>query len=213
MRNFLLFCLLLSGLQASGTLATPVTITSITVSNGIATLNMPSAHNIPANNPGGCILGSSQSNDNICFAASTVPTSTSLTIASASMTACSSSCGTVQPAQLFLVKNGQPGLGTQSAFYCMWTFTPNGAAITGSGAITGCASQIGNATLLNEVNAAIAAGNWIEQDFQPALPSTYTPSSIENYVLAQQFSAQLALAAASAPGSIAGKTCDVTGCN
>jgi hypothetical protein len=195
----------------SASMATPVTVSSVTVSNGVATVVTAAAHNIPSNNAGFCIVGSTVTQNNICGTAASVADSTHFTVNSSAMQACASSCGTAQPSRLFLITGGTPGNGVQNVTYCLWTFTPTG--IARSGATTTCAAAETNANLLAGENAALAAGQWIETVYTQPFPSNNSASTIQNYILGQQFSLQLALNAASAPGAITGKSCDAVGCN
>jgi hypothetical protein len=207
---FILFAMLALCGAAYSSVATPVTISSVACTSGVCTVTTSSAHSVAANNPGFCIVGSTQTADNICGAAASVPLSTTYTVNSATMTACSSSCGTSQPAPLFILRTSQGGFGLQTILGCMWTFTPTGAAV--SGAVSACSAVLPS-NLQTEVNAAIAAGTWIEQPINRAFPASYSATTILNQLLDLQLAAQVALAAATAPGSDAGLECDVTGCN
>jgi hypothetical protein len=202
---------LLFAMPLSASMATPVTALSVTVSNGVATVVTSAAHNIPSNNAGFCIVGSTVTQNNICGTAASVADTTHFTVNSSAMQACASSCGTVQPSRLFLITGGTPGAGVQFVSYCLWTFTPSG--VSKSGVTTSCASAETNSNLLAGENAALASGQWIEQYFVRDFPSTKSTATIQNDILAQQFSLQLALNAASAPGAITGKSCDAVGCN
>lgn len=92
----------------------------------------------------------------------------------------------------------------------MWTFTPTGAAV--ANAVSACSSVLPS-NLQTEVNGALASGMWIEQPINRIFPLSYSATTIMNQLLDLQLAAQIALAAATAPGSDAGLECDVTGCN
>lgn len=207
MKRLLPFLLLCS--SAFATLATPSAISSITVSAGVATVTTSTAHNLAANNPGFCIVGSGQGADNICGTA-TITNSTVFTVNSATMMACSSSCGTSQPAPLFVLRGQQPTFGVVSASGCMWTFVTTGVPIQNG--VSGCSSLL-PANIQTEVNGAVASGQWIEQQFSRVYAGNVTLPTIDNDLLALQLAYQNAQSAASAPGGFAGKECDVTGCN
>jgi len=203
----LLFLSAIVSLPAHATLATPVTISSVTCSAGTCTVTTASAHSIPLNDPGFCILSSSVSADNICGAASTVPTSTTYTVVSATMANCSSSCGTSQPAPVFMVKGSTPSFGQLNVSACLFVFVTSGIPI--SGATSNCSGQFSGA-LQTQVNAAIAAGTWVEYEQTHAFSNSSTAATIQQFFQALQFSYQLQQLA---PGGFTGKQCDVTGCN
>lgn len=198
-----------ASIASFGTLATPSAISSISVSGGVATVTTSVAHNLVANNAGFCIVGSAQAQDNICGTA-TVTDSTHFTVNSSTMVACASSCGTSQPAPLFVLRGQQPSFGVITASGCMWTFVANG--IPAPNAVSACSSILPSA-IQSEVNGAIASGQWIEQSISRPYPGNVSLPTIDNDLLALQLAYQNAQAAASAPGGIAGKQCDVTGCN
>lgn len=188
-------------------LATPVTISSVTCSAGTCTVTTATAHSVPANDPGFCILSSSVSADNICGTAATVPTTTTYTVKSATMAACSSSCGTSQPAPVFMISSSQPQFGQLNVTACMYVFVQTGVPI--SGGTTNCSAQFSGA-LQTQINAAIAAGTWVEYDRTTPFSNSATLATIQQYYQALQFSYQLQQLA---PGGFTAHQCDVTGCN
>lgn len=213
-------------LLAHASLGTPVTISSITVSSGVATVTTSSVHNIPnANNMGFCILGVvTQTVDNVCGTAATVPSTTTLTFNAPNgitLLACASSCGTLQPSPLFVVKGNIFGciVGKQCVTYCEYNFVAVGLPLSGgttncAGAFTTSAFGANASTILSEMNAAIAAGQIIETfHSSEQFPSSYNATQIQNKILDIQFADQVALGASNGPGSFIGKACDVTGCN
>lgn len=206
-KRLLLFLLLCTSAFAS--LATPSVVGSITVSNGTATVTTSIAHNLAANNPGFCITGSSVSADNVCGTA-TVTDATHFTVANAAMLACSSSCGTSQPAPVFVLRGQQPSFGVITAQGCMWTFVSSGVPIQNG--VSACSSLL-PAAIQSAANGAVASGQWIEQQFARAYPGSVAITTIDSDLLALQLAYQNAQSAASAPGGVAGKECDVTGCN
>jgi len=192
---------------AHAQLKTPVTISTITCSAGTCTVTTSAAHSIPLNDPGFCILSSSVTADNLCGTASTVPTTTTFTVVSASMAACSSSCGTAQPAPVFMIQSSKPQFGQLSVTACMYVFVSAGVPI--SGGTSACSAQFTGA-LQTELNAAIAAGSWVEYDQTTPFSNSSTLATVEQYYQALQYSYQLQQLA---PGGFSAHECDVTGCN
>lgn len=188
--------------------ANPVSITSIAVSNGVATVTTSAAHNIASNNPGFCIDSSSQSADNICGAA-TVTSSTTFTVNSGSMAGCVSSCGNARPAPFFVLKGQSPNFGIVTVSGCMWTFVATGAPVTNG--VSACSSSLPS-SIQSAANSAVASGQWIEQQFTRQYPAGVTVPTIENDILALQVAEQNAQAAANAPGGVTGVFCDAVGC-
>jgi hypothetical protein len=92
----------------------------------------------------------------------------------------------------------------------MWTFVTNGVPIQNG--VSTCSSLLPSA-IQSAVNGAVASGQWIEQQFSRAYPGGVAVTTIDNDLLALQLAYQNAQTAASAPGGVAGKECDVTGCN
>lgn len=210
MKTFLTIAFLFLTANLFATLATPVTITSVTCAAGVCTVTTATAHSIVSGNPGFCILASSIPADNICGTANTVPLTTTYTVNSALMAACASSCGTSQPAPLFVIRSSVPSFGQQNIIGCIWTFTATGAAQ--AGAVSSCSSVLPS-NIQSGANGAIAAGTWIESPVNRSFPASYTAVTIMNQLLDLQSAMQIAQAAASAPGSTMGRQCDLTGCN
>lgn len=225
MKRLALLVILLFSLASFASTATPVTISSIAVAGTVATVTTSTAHSIPSNNPGFCILGVTvQTVDNVCGAAATVPSSTTYTFnfpTGVTILACASSCGTSQPAPLLAIRGNATScaLGSQCVSFCEYVFAP--VAVPLANATTACASAFTTAafgsnaaTVLSEMNAALASGQIVER-FQPSLPfpALYTVTSVQNKILDIQLSDQTAFAAANAPGLFTGHPCDVTGCN
>lgn len=206
MTKTLAIFLLLSA-SAFAVLATPVTNNSITCSAGTCAVVTASAHNVSSSDPGFCILSSSQATDNICGTASVVTDATHYSFLSSTGVTCSSSCGTSQPAPVFMLRSSAPQFGQQNVSACMWTFVTTGIPI--SGGTSGCSAQFSGA-LQTEINAAIAAGSWVEIADTVGFSNSASVSTIEQYFQALQFSYQLQ---AIAPGNVSGHECDVTGCN
>lgn len=210
MKTFLAIAFLFLTAILFATLATPASISSVTCAAGVCTVTTSSAHSIAAGNPGFCIVGSSIPADNICGTAATIPLTTTYTVNSAVMAACASSCGTSQPAPLFVIRSSVPSFGQQNIIGCIWTFTATGAAQ--AGAVSSCSSVLPS-NIQSGANGAIASGTWIETSVNRSFPASYSAVTIMNQLLDLQLAMQVAQAAASAPGSPTGRQCDLTGCN
>lgn len=213
-KTILLFALLLlSAGAAFAAASSPVTVSSVTVSSGVVTVTTATAHNIPANNAGFCLQGSSVGVDILCGTAATVPTSTTFTFNSSTALACASSCGTAQPAKNFLVL-GNPltgTLGIQQVTVCVWNYIQTPLAFPNR--TSACASAETNATLLTSENGALASGAWDETVITLTLASSDTRAQIEQEFQRIQFARQLAIAAGIQPGRDTGTFCDAVGCN
>jgi hypothetical protein len=210
MKNHVVFFaafLVLSSAATFAALASPATISSITCSAGTCTVTTSAAHNIGSTDPGFCILSSSVTADNICGAASTVPTGTTFTVVSAVMVACASTCGTAQPAPVFMLSSSRAEFGQQLVSACMWAYVTSPVPI--SGGTSQCSARF-SGNLQSEVNAAIAAGSWVEYVVSVGFSNSATVPTIQQYFQALQFSYQLQTVQ---PGGVSGRMCDVTGCN
>ncbi len=220
--------ILLSAVVAHAALTTPVTVSSITVSGTVATVTTATPHSIPnvaGGNTGFCILGVvTQTVDNVCGAAATIPSTTTYTFNfpnGITILACAASCGTGQPATLFVIKGNSLNcqLGKQCVTFCEFNFAAVPVPI--SGATTSCASAFtvsafgANAvTILAQVNAALVSGQFIEishpaEKFASTLNSAQLQAELQNIQLADQN----ANGAANSLGGFIGKACDATGCN
>jgi len=200
-----------------GAASTPVTISSITVSSGVATVTTSAVHNIPASNPGFCIKGVvAQTVDNVCGTAATVPTTTTFTFnapAGVTLVACASSCGTAQPAKNFLIA-GNPItnlLGLQNVTVCVWNYIQTPLPVPNEN--SSCSSAETDATLLSEENGALASGSWFETTLTLTFASSDTRAQIEQEMQRIQFAMQLAIASGIQPGRDRGTFCDAVGCN
>jgi hypothetical protein len=212
MKNFLALLLLVSSL-AFGAASTPVTVSSVTVSSGVATVTTSAVHNIPLSNGGFCLQGSSITADILCGTVATVPSSTTFTFNSTAALACSSSCGTAQPAKNFLfLGNPLTGtLGLQQVTVCVWNYIATPLAVPNKTSV--CAGAESNATLLISENGALASGAWDETVITLTLASSDTRAQIEQEFQRIQFARQLAIAAGIQPGRDTGTFCDAVGCN
>lgn len=201
-----LFLLCVLAVPGFGQLATPVSVTSVTVSSTTATVTTGSAHGLSAGQ-GFCDLASSQSADIICSTVATVPSSTTFTYVSSTAVACSSSCGTNQPARRFIWANvdAQSDLGEFIVQVCVWLTTATPAPL--SGGSSACSSATANE------NAAIAAGTTVEKVYHILLPGSYALSDANTFMNKFQQSKQSAFANTVQPGAILGHSCDSVGCN
>jgi hypothetical protein len=209
--------LLVSSVLAFGAASTPVTISSITVASGTATITTSTAHNIPSTNAGVCLQGVSVAVDILCGTALTVPSSTTFTMSAtqgnATMLACASSCGTAQPAKNFLIL-GNPllgALGLQQVTVCVWNYIQTPLAAPNR--TSACASAETNSTLLTSENTALASGTWDEVVITLTLASSDTRAQIEQEFQRIQFARQTAISAGIQPGRDTGTFCDAVGCN
>jgi hypothetical protein len=200
--------LLLFTASAFGSLATPAPISSVSCSAGVCTVTTSSAHNVSPGDPGFIILGSSVSADNLAGTAASVVDGTHFTVNSTAMANCSSSCGTAQPAPVFILRSSSASFGSQNVSACMWIFVTNGAPI--SNGTSGCSAQFSGNTQ-TEINAAIASGSWIEVQQSVPFAQNANLGTIEQYFQALQFSLQLAQGFQ--PGGVTGHECDPTGCS
>lgn len=213
MKLFLLACLLLSAAAAFAQSSSPVTVNSVTCSAGVCTVVTAATHNVPSNNPGFCLQGSSVAQDILCGSAATVADATHFTFKSSTAQNCSSSCGTAQPAKNFLIL-GNPltaELGLQQVVVCVWNYlqtplpAPNRTSV--------CAAAESNPTLLTSENGALASGAWDEKVITITLASSDTRAQIEQEFQRIQFARQIQIAAGIQPGRDTGTFCDSVGCN
>jgi len=221
MRYFVFLCIrfvfalwvLTVAYRAFATSSTPVSVTTVTISSGVATVTTSAPHNIPANNAGFCLQGSTVSQDVLCGTAASVPSSTTFTFNSTTALACASSCGTAQPAKNFLVA-GDPltnSIGLQQVTVCFWNYILTPLPINNR--TTGCAAAETNATLLTSENGALASGGWFETQMTLTFAATDTRAQIEQEFQRIQFAMQNAIAAGIQPGRDTGTFCDSVGCN
>jgi hypothetical protein len=206
----LLFLFLFSA-RAFAITATPTAISTMTFAAGVLTVNS-TAHGLAANN-GFCILGSSVAADNFCGTVLAVTNANTFTTKLSTGVACAATCGTVQPAKLFLIAGDpfQPAQGQINVTYCIWNTTATPLPVANG--TSGCANGETNATLLNEENSAIAAGTLIETHETRNFPGNWDITKVFNFLLDLQLSKQIAIAAAAQPGRDTGRFCDTVGCN
>lgn len=210
MKKILLLLLFLSAFfiaPAFASIATPANISSIAVNGSTVTVTTATAHNVSSSDPGFCILNSSSTPDNVCGTATSITSSTVFVFSLSGATACASSCGTAQPAPVFMLKSSTPQFGQLSVTACMYVFVTAGVSI--SGGTSQCSGQFATA-LSGEINTAITNGLWVEYVATTPFSNSATLGTIEQYFQAMQFSYQLQQLA---PGGFTGHECDVTGCN
>lgn len=82
--------------------ATPVAVSTVTVSGNVVTVNTGAAHGLNAGQ-GFCTTGSSVPSEVLCAVVGSTPTATSFLYNFPAVVACASSCGTVQPAKKIVI--------------------------------------------------------------------------------------------------------------
>src|SRR5581483_1099717 len=173
--------------------ATPVTVSSITVSGSTVTVNA-AAHGIAANR-GFCL-----STQSFCGTAST-SSANSFTFTSTSVVACASSCGTVSPAKQIVALNITMPPNQEASAVC-WLTTTSPVPGAGSSAWTGASTAEKN---------ALAAGTTVEVQLQPYPVAGATLASFKSYAQNACAALQSSLDSGIAPALLLGNYFDGVG--
>lgn len=210
MRKYLVILAMLVAVQVHATVAIPTNISTMSFAAGVLTVNS-TAHGLIANG-GFCIMGSI-GNDNFCGTVLTITNANTFTTKWSGGVLCAALCGTVRPAKFFLI-HGDPPFPAQGELvitYCIWNTTTT--PLPQVGAVSACAADETDGTLLGLENAALTAGTIVETVKTETFPANWDITKVFNFLLDLQFSKQLALAASAQPGRDSGRFCDTTGCN
>jgi hypothetical protein len=215
MKSFILLLACSVGVYAAT--ASPVNISSVTVSSGIATVSCGSSNcNINANY-GFCIAGTSDStNINICSTASTGTGGTSFTFATAASNETLGAAGTVIPARelIFLQENMATAGNIVTVPFLMWLTTttpvPNSALTSAWATSTQVLPNVPTGGYLK----AIQAGTTIEVPMSIQLPVTsFTKADAQSVAQLWFLGAETALINGIQPGQYFGQFCDPVGCS
>jgi hypothetical protein len=188
--SLIAYCLLPMAVFA---VATPVTVSSITVAGSTVTVNA-TAHGIAANR-GFCL-----SVQSFCGTAAT-SSANSFTFTSTAVTACASSCGTVSPAKQVIGLGISLPPNQQASFLC-WLYTASPVPGTATSAWSGASASEKN---------ALAAGTTIESAPQPFPVAGATLAAFKAYAQQQCANLQSALDSGIAPAFLLGNYYDGTG--
>jgi hypothetical protein len=175
--------------------ATPVTVSSTTVSGSIVTVNTSAANGL-AVDQGMCLSSGT------CGVVATTPTGTQFTFTSPGAAACASSCGTVSPAPRVVWLATNTISGQYQVNYVLWLTTTTPVPGSGSSAWT-------SATTAQK--SALSAGYFIEIVRSVIFPFGTTEANVEAQMQNDYVAQQSALASSVQPGTFYGDVYDGTG--
>lgn len=192
----------LAALLFASTASAAISISTIGVASNTVTVTTATAHGGSVN-LGVCLTAPA----NVCTVIKTVPTSTSFTFdmpSNVTVSACASSCGTVDAAPQVIILRTTVSGPRQVISYLRWLTTLNPVPVTGaSSAWSANPLSAGASTAQNN---AIAAGSFIEQQDAMSLPSNLASTVLQALFQADYALYQSALAGGAQPGTYYGFT-------
>lgn len=209
MKKLTLFLLLLPTVCFAAN-ATPVAISSTTVSGAVVTVNTAAAHNLSAANGGQASCLSAPSN--VCGVVVTAPTSTQFTllVSSTSIPApCSASCGTAVPApQIIILQTNAISQAEVIVSYVLWITTQQPCPGSASSVWRSANGSVGATT---QQIQAINAGLIVEVVRSKTLPANTTIGALQTLLQNDYSLQQNAVATNVQPCAIYGQVFDSVG--